>query len=661
VKSNMQDHALPAAPFAADPEALEAMLVALVESADDAIIVKDLDGTIRTWNPAAERMFGYRADEVAGLPITILLPPDCLGDEAHIASTVRRGERVEHFDSERVRKDGRRILVSISESPIRDGAGRIVAAAQIARDVTEVRQAGAARATLAAIVESSEDAIVGKTLNGVILTWNAGAQRTFGYAAEEVIGKSITILIPEERLDEETMVLTKVRRGERIEHFETERIRKDGRRIRISLSVSPIKQADGTIIGAAKIARDISVRHALDAERDRLLAREQEARAQAEEANRAKDMFLAVVSHELRTPLSPILAWSRMLRSGMLDAEKASQALETIERNVLAQAQLIDDLLDVSRIVAGKLRLAIRATELDAVIQAAVDVVKPAADAKGIRVETQLDPEIGTIAGDPDRLQQVVWNLLSNAIKFTPEGGRVRLILQRVDSHVEIAVIDNGQGFPPSLSEHLFARFQQADSTTTRRHGGLGLGLAIVRHIIELHGGTVRAESAGEGKGATFVVELPLVRHEGDADRGAAPEPMDEGRSPLLAGLRVLVVDDEPDSNDVVRTILASRGAEVRVAASVPQALEVMQEWVPELIVTDIAMPAQDGYALMSHLRARERWLGRIPVIALTAYTSRNDRLRLIAAGFQMHVPKPIDPVELLASVANVAESRRRS
>ena len=650
-------------PFVVDRDTVQTILSAVVDSSDDAIVIKDLKGTILAWNASAERVFGYRSEEVVGLPITILLPEERRDEETRTLAQLARGERIEHFETERVKKDGRRIHVSLSISPIKDSSGQVVAAAMIARDITEVREAREAQETLAAIVASSDDAIVGKTLEGKIIAWNAGAERVFGYSREEAVGRPITMLLPPERLGEETQILATLARGERIDHFETERVRKDGQRIHVSVSVSPIRDASGKVVGAAKIARDITLRHLMEREREELLAREQAGRAAAETANRAKDAFLATISHELRTPLSPILAWTRMLRQGMLDDAKTVTALATIERNARSQAQLIEDLLDVSRIVSGKMRLEVRPTDLAAVIQAAVDVVRPAADAKTISVDVVLDTQTGAVAGDPDRLQQVVWNLVSNAIKFTPKGGRVQVVLERVNSHVEIAVSDTGQGFAPSFRAHMFERFWQADSTTSRTHGGLGLGLAIVRHIVELHGGSVHAESPGEGQGATFTVKLPLVIFRRTADETTRRHPTvidDYVQHPLakLTDVRVLVVDDEPDSNDVVSTLLATRGAEVRVAGSVAQALEVLARWLPDIVVSDIGMPVQDGYVLLSEIRARESQYGRrIPAVALTAYATQDDRVRVLTAGFQMHVPKPIDPAELTAAVASVART----
>jgi PAS domain S-box-containing protein len=513
---------------------------------------------------------------------------------------------------------------------------------------------------LAAIVDSSDDAIISTDLHGTMTSWNRGAERIFGYTAAEAIGRPIMMLLPHDRMPEEATILETLVRGERIDHFETERITKDGRRIHVSLSLSPIKDRSGHVVGGAKIARDISFRRLAEQQREQAFTQEHHGRTLAEAANRAKDAFLAVVSHELRSPLSPILSWSRLLRMKVLDEAKSARALETIERSARTQAQLIDDLLDLSRIVAGKLRLQVGPVELASVVEQAIEVARPAADAKQIRLQTILDTEAGVISGDPGRLQQVVWNLLSNAVKFTPKGGRIQITVERINSHVEIVVSDTGQGIPTEFLAHPFERFEQAQSGTTRSHGGLGLGLAIVRHIVELHGGTVFAESAGEGQGATFTVKLPrtiFMRTAGESERrhptlGALPEP---GALPSVYGLRALVVDDEPDSNEVVSTVLGAAGAEVRVAASAAEGLEQLKQWTPDVIVSDIGMSHEDGYMFLAKLHALPGEAAHIPVVALTAYATTDDRVRIFSAGFRAHVVKPMDPLELVAVVANVA------
>ena len=376
------------------------------------------------------------------------------------------------------------------------------------------------------------------------------------------------------------------------------------------------------------------------------------ARATAESANRTKDVFLGIVSHELRTPLTPILAWARLLRQGTLDEEATRRAQETIERSARCQAQIIDDLLEVSRIIAGKMRIEVSPVHLARVIEAAVEVVRPAAEAKAIQLQAVLDTEVGTVPGDAERLQQVVWNLLSNAVKFTPEGGRVEVGLRWTDSQAEIVVSDSGKGIDPAFLPYVFERFRQADSSTTRTHGGLGLGLAIVRHLVEAHGGTVHAESPGPGHGAVFTVKLPLMRartaSEVERRHPTAGVAVNDLR---LDGVRVLLVDDEPDSNEAVGNLLASCGADVRAAGSAAQARDILAGWKADVLVSDIGMPDEDGYALIASLRATE---AQIPAVALTAYASREDKVRLLSAGFQAHVPKPLEVAELVPVIASL-------
>jgi PAS domain S-box-containing protein len=518
-------------------------------------------------------------------------------------------------------------------------------------------------ARLAAIVESSDDVIVSKTLDGIIMSWNPAAERILGYSADEAIGKHITLLIPPERWAEEDEVLARIRRGERVEHFETIRRTKSGRLLSLSLTVSPVRDAQGHIVGASKVGRDITDRIRVEKELNRLLRSEKEAREEAEEANRLKDEFLAVVSHELRSPLNAIMGWTSLMRTGKLDEEQTARAVETIFRNAEAQNQLIGDLLDISRIVSGKLRLNIRPFELGTVIQAAIEVVRPAATAKSIRLQTLIDPATGPIVGDPDRLQQVFWNLLSNAIKFTPTGGRVQILSQRINSHIEIVVSDSGKGIEPSLLSLVFDRFRQGDSSPSREHGGLGLGLAIVRNLVELHGGVVRVRSEGTDRGAEFTVQLPAsiavqpaklgeeIRVHPSADGIAA------GEMPSLSGLRVLVVDDEADAREMVSTILGQAGAEVAAAANVAQAIDLIDRWQPDVLISDIGMPIEDGYSLIRKVRAHSSdKRSQIPAIALTAFARTQDRLRVLSAGYQMHVPKPILPIELVTVVASIAK-----
>lgn len=387
-------------------------------------------------------------------------------------------------------------------------------------------------------------------------------------------------------------------------------------------------------------------------------------RIEAEAANRAKDEFLAVVSHELRTPLSPVLAWARMLRSGQLNPERTARALEVIERNVKSQAQLIEDLLDVSRIITGKLLLDVHPLDVASVVEAAVESVRPTAEIKGVRLQVSIEPRGMRIAGDAERLKQVLWNLLSNAIKFTPSSGRIQVRARQVDSEAEISVRDSGKGIDPSFLPFVFDRFRQADSTSTRAHGGLGLGLSIVRHLVELHGGRVRAESAGEGMGATFTVDLPISPLQPASAEGRKTPLVESTRLPPalpppieLGGLRVLAVDDDADTLESLRVLLQQSGAEVRTAMSVEDGLLVLSRWHPDLLISDIGMPGEDGYSFIRKVRSLSvDEGGQIPALALTAYARVEDRLQVLSAGFQMHVPKPLEPAELIAVVHSLAE-----
>jgi PAS domain S-box-containing protein len=528
----------------------------------------------------------------------------------------------------------------------------------------EQAKAEETRARLVAIVESSDDAIISKDLNGIITSWNLGAQRLFGYEANEVIGRSVTILLPADRLNEEPSIIDRIRRGQRIEHYETVRCRKDGTLLDISLSVSPIINEEGKVVGASKIARDITERRRAESERERLLKSEQEARREADVANRMKDEFLATVSHELRTPLNAIMGWTHILTRGRLDEESYARGLETIARNASAQNQLISDLLDVSRIISGRFRFESGVVDLITVIEAATDTVRPAADARGVELRLMLEPNAGLMSGDNARLQQIVWNLLSNAVKFTPKEGRVTVRLTREDSNVLITVSDTGEGISAEFLPYIFDRFRQAESTSKRHHGGLGLGLAIVRHLVEAHGGTIRASSEGLGKGATFEVAFPLIavtRDPGSVRRAYANEEAgDDALSTILAGLRVLVIDDEPDARELLTLTLTQSGAEVRATATVNAALEMLGHWKPDVLVSDIGMPGEDGYDLIRTVRALESERGgTIPALALTGFASQEDAERAHLAGYQAHMPKPVSPADLIDRVASLVAATR--
>ena len=511
---------------------------------------------------------------------------------------------------------------------------------------------------LRAILEGALDAVVGMDANGDVIDWNAQAEATFGYTRAEAVGRRLAELIIPSPLREahykgleryfetgEAPILNR--------RVEVEAQRKDGSRVPIELAITVVKGWGFYRFNA--FARDISDRRAADTERNRLLE-------EAREANRMKDEFLAMLSHELRTPLSAIVGWAHMLRTGGLDEPTVARAIETIDRNAKVQNQLIEDILDVSRIVAGKFHLDMRSVDLVRIVEAAIDTVSPLATSRGVQLRQDLSAEIGPCCpaiGDPDRLQQVVWNLLTNAIKFTPRGGVVTVEVRRQDdpAEFEIVVRDTGQGISADFLPHIFERFRQA-GTGARRHGGLGLGLSIVRHIVEMHGGTVMATSAGEGQGSVFTLRLPVVEVGEDGQRMPALSREEGGldESPRLDGVRVLVVEDEADARHLLAAVLQKRGARVFMAASGAEALEMLERDRPDVLLSDIALQDQDGYDLIRKVRSlsAERG-GRIPAAALTGYGRLEDRMRALSAGFQLHAAKPVEPAELIAVVASLA------
>jgi PAS domain S-box-containing protein len=511
-----------------------------------------------------------------------------------------------------------------------------------------------------------------------VVEWNHWMAEHTGKRANEVIGNNLLELFPElihRRLDRhykwalegQVRVLSQALHGYLIampavsgEHGCTQ--------MQQAVRISPLSH-EGKVIGTLTIIEDVTERVAREAElqaqledRSRLLSNEKLARNEAERANRLKDEFLATISHELRNPLNAIMGWAHMMRVGKLTPANVERAVETIYRNAKSQSQLIADLLDVSRIISGKLRLHVRTVDLISIINAAVDSIRPAADAKSIRLQTLLDPAAGPISGDADRLQQIVWNLLTNAVKFSPKGGRIQVKLQRVESQVEIVVSDTGVGISKEFLPHVFDRFRQADPSTTRIHGGLGLGLSIVHQLVDLHGGTASVQSEGEGKGATFTISLPFVGVTAHQDEAEAVHPTqsDEVISfeglPSLHGLKVLVVDDEADTLELIREVLKSCGSDVVTSQSAADALIALEQYKPDVLISDLGMPEEDGYSLIARIRElpAERG-GEIPAAALTAYARAEDRMRVLRSGFQFHLPKPVDSAELVMVVASLA------
>jgi PAS domain S-box-containing protein len=860
-------------------------LAAIVESSDDAIVSKDLTGIITSWNRGAELLFGYTADEAVGRSITILIPPDRLSEEDLVLERIRAGMRVEHFETVRWRKDGTLVDVSVTVSPIRDAAGAIVGASKIARDISDRKRIeaelhdlqhrlmGLAVASASILGSPNVDAVLSATMDlardvfssdgyGLWRIDDGGAWRivtSFGisddFAARIIRGRAhqsgspsvpfaeplicadvgtapmiadmrdaytregiasmivFPLLIRGERCG--TMVFySRRRRGYRdvdvqvgtalanlaaaslttaelyeeqrkareaadharqkatflaeagaalgasldyeatlkavarlavptiadwcavdilgehgalqrlaVAHVDPEKVEfarmlqerypanrdapggvhevirtgqpafmsrippalleasardEDHRRIIRELKLTSYMcvpmVAHGKAFGAITFvsaesgreysegdlpfARELAGRASLAVENARSYAR-------ANDASRLKDEFLATLSHELRTPLNAVLGYARMLRSGMMAAEKTQPALDIVERNATALKQIIEDVLDVSRIVVGRLRLNVEPVDLPAILHESCATVMPAADAKGVRIEAMIDPLTTPVSGDPDRLQQIIWNLLSNAIKFTTRGGKVQLRLSRVNSHVEITVSDTGRGIAAEFLPFVFERFRQGDATFSREYGGLGLGLAIAKQLAELHGGSVSASSDGVGQGATFTVALPLmIVHSPTSDPGPREHPHTDRHAPTLEtvprldGVHVLAVDDEPDSLDLLRTVLEGAGATVIVSRSALAALDAVRQHAPDVIVADIGMPGMDGLQLIRALRQMDEPLRNIPAAALTAYARSQDRITSLASGYQMHLVKPIDPLELIVAVSTLTPRR---
>lgn len=627
----------------------------LLENANDIIYSHDLQGNYLTINRACAEVTGYTREEIlGGLNIAQVVVPEHLELAKRMTELKLRDPSPTVYEIDINTKDGRRLTLEVSTRVSqREGHGTIIEG--IARDVTERKRAEEA-------VRESERQL--RTLANAVplLAWMAEPdghifwynQRWYDYTGtrpEEMRGWGWQSVHNPEVLP---LVLERWRASIMSgEPFEMEfPLKSAGGEFRSFLTrVTPLRDEQGRVVRWFGTNTDVEeLRRALK---------------QAEDANRMKDEFLATLSHELRTPLTSILGWARMLSNRQLDEANTARALETIERNAKAQSQLIEDILDVSRVITGKLRLEVQSIDLAAVIESSIDAVLPAAEAKGIRLQRVLDSGASMVSGDPARLQQVIWNLLSNAIKFTPRDGRVQVKLERINSHVEIIVRDDGQGISPDVLPFIFERFRQADSTMTRAHGGLGLGLAIVRHLVEMHGGTVEVESAGEGLGATFTVKLPLVvvrsfnaRRASDAER---VHPTASNGSPFncppeLDGLRLLVVDDEEDTRTLLKMVLEKCGASVTTVSSAREAIAALKRTRPHVLISDLGMPEEDGYALIKKVRALpEEEGGKTPSAALTAYARVEDRMKVLRSGFQIHIPKPVEPAELVAVVANLA------
>jgi two-component system, chemotaxis family, CheB/CheR fusion protein len=493
-------------------------------------------------------------------------------------------------------------------------------------------------ARLAAIVESSDDAIVGKSLDGIVTSWNAGAERLFGYTAEEMIGQPIARLVPLDRRDDLPQILDSIRRGVRVDHFETERIRKDGRRIYVSLTISPIRDDSGVVVGASKIARDVTERKATEREREQLLGIAQRAWAQAEAASRAKDEFLAMLGHELRNPLAAV---HNAIGAARLEPRNTERALAIAARQADQLARLVDDLLDVANITQDRIRLNVERVSVREVVERAVEATRHVVDARGLSLTVAPIDAGARVNGDPTRLEQVFANLLGNAAKYTERGGHVEVHCERVDEDAVIRVRDDGIGISRNLLPRIFDLFVQAERTLDRSQGGLGIGLTVVRSLVALHGGRVTAYSEGPGRGAEFVVHLPLA----SSDAASPFAPLGGDREPF-ARTRVLIVEDNADAAEGLMMLIEAYGHEVRVSHDGVDALAAAESWSPDLMLVDIGLPGIDGYEFARRARGAPALSG-IPLIALTGYGKDEDRERTRDAGFAHHLVKPVDPTEL--------------
>lgn len=541
------------------------------------------------------------------------------------------------------------------------------------REIRERRRSEAAvrqeRELLRVTLASIGDAVITTDAQGAVTFLNPMAVALTGWIEEHAVGLPVErvfrIVNETTRESVESPVARVLREGIVVglaNH--TVLVARHGVERPIEDTGAPIRSPDGSLVGVVLVFRDVTEQRAAARHREELLVREQLARKAAEAANRLKDDFLATVSHELRTPLTAVLGWTRLLRSGDLDKELTEQALETIERNAVAQAMIVNDILDAARMITGKLRLEVDPVDLAAVVAASVDAVRPAATAKCIAVETEVGDDPTWVRGDATRLQQVVWNLLSNAVKFTPRDGRIALSLVAVDDLVRLQVKDSGEGIPPDVLPFVFDRFRQADGSTTRQHGGLGLGLAIVRHLVEAHGGTVRAESDGPGAGAVFTVELPRIDVAGDAsiDEGLLSTPGGSEPMPRLDGLRVLLVEDDAGTRELHEAILETCQADFRICESARECLEVLDSWTPEVLVSDIGMPGEDGYVLIARIRAHENpAIRQLPAVAVTGYAGESDRQRVLRAGFNAFVAKPVEPRRLIELLVELTADSRSS
>jgi PAS domain S-box-containing protein len=623
---------------------------------DYAIFLTDTAGRVINWNRGAERILGFEESEIIGQSAFIFFTPEDRAanvPEQEMEDAVKTGRA----EDERwhLRRDQSRFWASGILTPVRDEAGVLLGFIKVMQDMTERRRLESERDRFFAL---SMDMLCIVHLDGYFLRTNPAFERVLGYSGPELQNRPVFDLLHPDDRDATINEYKKLRAGMPTNSLENRFLCKDGEYKWIAWSYYPVPEER---LGFG-VGRDISnVRRMTEALQSHA--------TKLEQANRVKDEFLATLSHELRTPLTSVLGWSRLLRSGKLSKSERERALAIVERNAQAQTKLIEDLLDVSRIITGKLRLEFQPLQLAAIVKEVVDEFRPAAEAKAIEVAANIDATAGPISGDPARLKQVVGNLLSNAIKFTNKGGRIDVSLKRIDSRAQLRVQDNGIGIDPDVLPHIFERFKQADSSNVRAHGALGLGLAIVQHLVREHRGTVNAESAGPEKGATFTIDLPLAPSEVAAESVAhidlfsaasrKRKATEYGFDPCaLDGINVLIVEDEPDTRDLLTTILQECGANVAAVGSARDAITSLQHNLPNVLLSDIGMTGENGYDLIKEIRALPPEKGgNIPAVALTAYAGSLDRRRALIAGFHVHLAKPVEPDELLAVIGSLGRT----
>jgi PAS domain S-box-containing protein len=640
------------------------LLNRMIDASVDGMFAFDRECRIIAWNRAMQRISGFSREAVLGKRVGDIFP--FLHDERKDSCFVSALEGTETVSEYHPYGPSETGVFESHYSPLLDEQNNIAGGIAVITDITARKHAEGATQTayrqLAFHVESSPLAVVEWDSDFRVSRWSMSAERLFGWKAEEVIGKHVNEWRFVFADDEDAVALVTNRQREGVEVHGILRNRnytRDGSVLFCEWYNSVLHDARGKLISVLSLVLDVTARQSAEDERSAALLRERDARRHAEEADRLKDEFLATLSHELRTPLTSILGWASMIRNGEVEGSNASRAIETIERNARSQARLIDDLLDVSRIITGNLRLDLHSLNLAPIVDAALDALRPTADVKGIRLQTRFEPRECLVKGDANRLRQVIWNLLSNAIKFTPRGGSVNVNLKCTDSTAHLRVSDTGDGISPEFLPYVFDRFRQAEGSISRKQGGLGLGLAVARHLVELHGGTITAESEGFGKGSVFTVDLPMTQERRDPAR--AEERRREvdrrhGRSSSIVrldGVHVLLVEDDEDSRKLLGTILKRYGARVTSTKSAAEALEAFAGDLPDVMISDIGMPDQDGYELIRRLRSLpvEKG-GATPAIALTGYASRKDKERALTSGYQQHMAKPVEQMDLIAAIA---------